>query len=207
MLERALLASAEAGLNRALRMDATALPRLQALAGSVIEVDCLRPARKLYLLPGIDGILLANHWEAPASCALRAPASRLVELAVRRDKTAVLHSADVELQGDSGQLMALVAVLQSLELDWEHELARWLGPVGAALLGGHLRLRGRWAAQGAGRLRESLADYLNEEARTLVGKREAEARLGELDALKLATDRLEARLARLSRTLDSSQNA
>lgn len=207
MFEHALLAGIEAGLNRALRLDATALPRLQALAGSVIEIDCLRPARKLFVLPGGDGLTLAQRWEAPPVCTLRAPASRLLELALRRDKTSVLHSADVELLGDSSALMALVAVLQDLDLDWEHELARWLGPVGGALLAGHMRLRARWALQGAGRLRESLAEYLNEEARTLVGKREAEARWQEVDDLKLATDRIEARLARLSRTLDPSEPA
>ncbi|MBD1551849.1 ubiquinone biosynthesis accessory factor UbiJ [Pseudomonas typographi] len=207
MLESALLAAAEAGLNRALRLDATALPRLQALAGSVIEIDCVRPARRLYLLPSGDGLMLARHWEAPPVCTLRAPAGRLLELAMRRDKTAVLHAPDVELHGDSGVLMALAAVLQSLELDWEHELARWFGPLGAGLLAGHLRVRARWAVQGAGRLRESLADYLNEETRTLVGKREAEARWREIDDLKLATDRIEARLARLSRPLDPSETA
>ncbi|PVZ09664.1 MULTISPECIES: SCP2 domain-containing protein [unclassified Pseudomonas] len=207
MLERALLASAEAGINRALRLDATALPRLAQLSGAVIEIDCPRPARRLFILPGSHGLTLAGHWEAPATCTLRAPAGRLLELAVRRDKTAVLHSADVELEGDSSALTALTDVLQNLELDWEHEVSRWLGPVGTALLSGHVRLRAQWAQQGAGRLRETLADYLNEETRALVGKREAEARWQELDELKLATDRIEARLARLFPTPDSSENA
>ena len=41
----------------------------------------------------------------------------------------------------------------------------------------------------------------------MIGKREAEAAFSELDALKLDTERLEARLKRLSRSLDSSDNA
>ncbi len=46
--------------------------------------------------------------------------------------------------------------------------------------------------------RLNLADYLAEESRTLVGQHEAEARFAELDQLKLALDRLDARVGRLS---------
>jgi ubiquinone biosynthesis protein UbiJ len=46
MLLAGLLASVEHGLNRVLRMDSTALPRLAALEGKVIEIDCRnRPCR------------------------------------------------------------------------------------------------------------------------------------------------------------------
>jgi ubiquinone biosynthesis protein UbiJ len=74
------------------------------------------------------------------------------------------------------------------------------------MLAGHLRLRARWTSQGLARLSQNLSEYLAEESRTLVGKREAEAAFSELDALK-STERLEARLERLSRSLDTSDNA
>ena len=207
MLLAGLLASVEHGLNRVLRLDSTALPRLAALEGKVIAIDCLQPALQLYILPDEDGLLLAAHWESEADCTLRAPASSLIQLALARDKTAVLHSPQVQLHGDSAVLLDLVAVLQDLELDWEYELSRWLGPVPTALLAGHLRLRARWTRQGLARFSQNLSEYLAEESRTLVGKREAEAAFSELDTLKLDTERLEARLKRLSRSLDTSDNA
>ena len=207
MLTDALLASVEAGLNAALRLDSTALPRLARLTGQVILVECSQPRQRLYLIPGPAGLTLARRWEAPAHCTLRAPLGLLVQLAVRKDKTRVLHAPEVTLSGDSTALMALAALLQSLELDWEYELARWLGPVPTALLAGHVRLRASWARRGGSRLIATLADYLNEETQTLVGKREAEARLRELDELKLQTDRLQARFDRLLRTLEASDTA
>lgn len=130
-----------------------------------------------------------------------------MQLAVRQDKTRVLHAPEVSLSGDSAALTELAAILQHLELDWEYELARWLGPVPTALLANHLRQRAGWARRGSGRLMATVADYLNEETRTLVGKREAEARFGELDELKLRTDRLQARFDRLLHTLEASDNA
>ena len=56
-------------------------------------------------------------------------------------------------------------------------------------------------------LSQNAADYFSEESRTLVGKHEAEARFAELDQIKLDLERLEARFARLARSLNSSDNA
>lgn len=202
MFGAALLAGVEAGLNKVLALDATALPRLAALQGRVIAVDCTAPALRLFLLPGADGLRLAGHWEAPADCTLRAPAGRLLELAVRRDKSAVLHAPDVELDGHSACLLDLAAILQDLELDWEGTLAEWLGPLGAVALARPLQGAGQWSGDALASLRLNLADWLAEEARLLAGRQEAEARFAELDDLKLALDRLEARSERLARRLE-----
>ena len=207
MLLSGLLASVELGINRVLRLDSTALPRLQRLGGKVIAVDCRNPALQLFILPSDEGLMLAAHWAADADCTLRAPASSLLRLALSKDKTAILHGPDVELDGDSSVLLELAAILQDLELDWEYELSRWLGPVATALLGGHLRSRARWYQQGFASFNQTLGEYLAEESRTLVGQREAEARFSELDQIKLDLERLEARFERLSRSLDPSDNA
>ena len=207
MLLRGLLASVENGVNRILRLDSTAMARLQPLTGKVIAVECAAPPLQLFILPSDEGLLLASQWAADADCTLRAPAASLMRLVLSKDKTAVLHSPEVDLEGDSHALMALAQVLQDLELDWEYELSRWLGPVATALIGGHLRSRANWYQQGFASLNQNLAEYLSEEARTLVGQREAQARFDELDQLKLDLDRLEARFERLGRSLNSSDNA
>ncbi|MGA4635552.1 ubiquinone biosynthesis accessory factor UbiJ [Pseudomonas solani] len=205
MLTQALLAGVEHGINRVLRLDGTALPRLSRLEGKVIEIDCQAPALQLFILPGGEGLQLAANWAAPADCRLRAPAASLLRLALSREKTAVLHRPEVELDGDSAALMELAGVLQDLELDWEYELSRWLGPVASQLLGAHLRSRVDWTTQSLDSLRLNLADYLAEESRTLVGQREADARFAELDRLKVDLDRLDARIGRL--TQKSKPNA
>jgi len=207
MLLSGLLASVEHGINRVLRMDSTALPRLERLAGRVIAVDCRSPALQLFILPNDDGLMLAAHWETGADCTLRAPASSLLRLALSQDKTAVLHGPEVELEGDSAVLLELVGILQDLELDWEYELSRWLGPVASPLLGGHLRNSARWTSNSIASLTHNLADYLSEESRTLVGRREAEVRFAELDQIKLDLERLEARFDRLALSLKPSDNA
>lgn len=207
MLLRGLLASVESGVNRVLRLDGTAMARLRPLTGKVIAVQGTSPSLQLFILPSDEGLLLAAQWAAEADCTLRAPASSLLRLVLSKDKSAILHSPEVELEGDSAALMELAAVLQDLELDWEYELSHWIGPVATALIGGHLRSRANWYQHGFASLNQNLAEYLSEEARTLVGEHEAQARFDELDQLKLDLDRLEARFERLSRSLNTSDNA
>ena len=198
LLIQAVLAAAETGINRVLRLDGTALPRLRRLSAKVIEVDCLSPPLRVFILPAGDGLHFAGQHEAEVDCTLRAPAGNLLHLALARDKTRVLHSPEVSMDGDSAALLELAGILQSLELDWEYELSRWLGPLATQVLGSGLRDASRWSAQSLHSLRLNLADYLAEESRTLVGQHEAEARFAELDQLKLALDRLDARVGRLS---------
>lgn len=198
MLTQALLAAVERGLNRVLTLDSTALPRLARLNGRVIAVQAQSPSLELFILADGQGLRLAGQWAGAVDCTLRAPASALLRLALARDKQAVLHEPEVELDGDSGALMELAGVLQDLDLDWEYELSRWLGPVPTALLAGHLRSRTGWTRENLHSLQLSLADYLSEESRTLVGRREADARFAELDDLKLSLDRLDARIERLA---------
>jgi ubiquinone biosynthesis protein UbiJ len=198
MIIAGLLAGVELGLNRILRLDSTALPRLANLSGKVIAVDGQSAALQVFILPSDQGLKLAGNWLAPADCSLRASPANLLQLALAKDKTAVLHRPQVSLSGDSAVLLELAAILQDLELDWEYELSRWLGPVASQLLGSHLRSRARWGTQSFSSLRQNLADYLSEESRSLVGQREADARFAELDRLKLDLERLDARVARLS---------
>lgn len=198
MLITGLLAGVELGLNRVLAMDSTALPRLARLSGRVIAVECTAPSLQLFILPSAAGLQLAAQWAGEADCSLRAPAASLVRLATSKNKTSILHSPEVSLDGDSAALLELAGILQDLELDWEYELSRWLGPVGSQLLGGHLRSRVSWSSQALDSLRLNLADYLSEESRSLVGQREADARFAELDHLKLSLDRLDARIERLA---------
>jgi ubiquinone biosynthesis protein UbiJ len=198
MLLTGLLAGVELGLNRVLAMDSTALPRLARLSGRVIAVECAAPSLQLFILPSASGLQLAAQWAGETDCQLRAPAASLLRLATSQDKTSILHSPAVSLDGDSAVLLELAGILQDLELDWEYELSRWLGPVGSQLLGGHLRSRVNWTGLALDSLRLNLADYLSEESRSLVGQREAEARFAELDRLQLSLDRLDARIERLT---------
>ena len=197
MLIQFALASAESAINRILSLDSTAQARLAPLAGRVIAIACTMPAVTVYLIPLDTGLQLAKEWHAPADCTLSAPANLLLKLLTSADKSAVLHHPDVDLDGNSAVLMDLADILQSLELDWEYEVSRWLGPLPTALISGHLRSGNDWMRQSAQSLHLNTLDYLAEESRALVGHLEADMRFSEIDQLKLDLDRLDARITLL----------
>lgn len=197
MLIQFALASAESALNRVLQLDSTAQARLAPLAGQVLAITCSMPAVTLYLIPLETRLQLAQAWSAPADCTLKAPAQLLLKLVSSADKSAVLHHPEVSLEGNSGLLLELADILQNLELDWEYEVSRWLGPVPTALLSSQLRSQRVWLTQTAKSLHLNTADYLAEESRALVGRTEAAIRFNEIDQLKLDLDRLDARISRL----------
>lgn len=197
MLNQFALASAETAINQVLSLDSTAQARLRPLTGKVIAIACTMPAMTIYLIPLDTGIQLAHQWSAPADCTLSAPAPLLLKLLSSADKTRVLHHPEVSLDGNSALLMAFADIMQSLELDWEYAVSRWLGPLATALLSGQLRSSRHWLLQSAHSLRLNAADYLAEESRALVGNTEAQARFSEIDQIKLDLDRLDARIALL----------
>src|SRR5690606_37169085 len=101
MLTLALLAAVESGLNRVLRMDATALPRLTSLAGKVIAIECRDLPLQLFLLADREGLRLAGEWQAALDCRLRASSTQLLRLGLSHKQTRELHDPDVEPFADA----------------------------------------------------------------------------------------------------------
>lgn len=207
MLSGALLRAAERSIAAALARDTVTARRISALAGKRILVSSRQPDWQLWLIPAHGTINLTTTSDAPADVELHAPASLLARLLVSSDRKAVLQDPDVELLGDSQVLIALQNALADLQLDGEAELARWLGPVAGHAIGSALRRSHQWGRDSRASLRQTLAEYLTEESRQLVGQAEARARAEQLHDLRLQLDRLEARVALLSPTDPDSPDA
>ncbi len=207
MLSGALLRAAERSIAAALARDPVTARRIDALAGKRILVSSRQPDWQLWLMPAPGTINLTTTSDAPVDVELHAPASLLARLLVSSDRKAVLQDPDVELLGDSQVLIALQNALADLQLDGEAELARWLGPVAGHAIGSALRRSHQWGRDSRASLRQTLAEYLTEESRQLVGQAEARARAEQLHDLRLQLDRLEARVALLSPTDPDSPDA
>lgn len=196
MLSQALLAGVERSLAAALRRDPLTARRLGELQGSRLLLQVSDSNLNLLLLPDAEGIqLLAGEHEA--DCTLRAPAGILLKLLLSREPQALLKHPELQLQGDSQLLIRLQQIFADLRLDGEAELQRWIGPVAAHALATPLRDAWQWSRSSADSLRQTLAEYLTEESRQLVGNNEAEVFARHLHQLQLDLDRLEARLALL----------
>ncbi|BDX18504.1 sterol-binding protein [Halopseudomonas aestusnigri] len=207
MLSAALLKAAERSIAAALARDSVTARRLGALQGKSVLISARDPGWQLWLLPAEGEIALRNASEQPADCELHAPSALLARLLISSDRKALLQEPDVELVGDSQVLVTLQNIMTDLRLDGEAELARWLGPVAGHAIGSALRRSHQWGRESRASLRQTLAEYLTEESRQLVGQAEARARAEQLHALRLQLDRLEARVALLTPTAPDSPDA
>lgn len=195
MLSQAVLAAAERSIALAVSRDPLTVRRLGALDGKVIRIQGRTPDFTLYLLPAAEGItLLGRHADMEPDCSLSAPASMLARLAISRQRKQLLEDPSVELSGDTQVMVDLQNIVGDLRLDSEAELSRWIGPVAAHALGQFIRTGRGWASSTRRSLEVVVRDYLTEETRDLVGRREADSAAMDIHELRLRLDRLEARL-------------
>ena len=199
-----LLAAAERTLNGLLARDPAAPGRLARLAGQRLLVRLENPALALALhfhAEGLDLLRPDDADEADFDAVLELDAETLGALLGGADMERLMFQGRLAVRGRIPLLEATRDLLLDLDLDWEGELARWLGDLPAHSLAEGLRRLGRFGLRTREEFCADLSEYLVEEARLLPGRPQVEVLRDHLTELEVTADRLEARLARLHRRL------
>lgn len=204
-MSTALAAALETALNRYLALDPEAQHQLQPLAGRMIALELRGLGLQLYFLPGVQDIQILQHCEDTPDATIAGTPLALARLALAARPGEGLFSDAVELRGDTEVARDFQALLQSVRIDWEEQLAQLVGDRLAHQTGRALRHGREYAAASAGTLRRDLSEYLIEEARLLPGRPELELFHADVDILRDDAERLEARLERLERRLSESE--
>lgn len=186
----------EALLNRGLRASTDASRRCRALQGSTFRIELDGLGLGFTLASQGDAIALLQQGRADAK--LSGSPLSLARLAATGDER-LLRSKAVRISGDPMVARDYRELIALAVPDFEEELARLVGDVAAVQIGKLARRLTGWGLDAADRLSSSMAEYLQEESRELPSRAEVEAFLDGVDELSGATDRLEARLARLER--------
>ena len=108
-----------------------------------------------------------------------------------------LRRGAIDIEGEHPLATALRELRGDLRWDPEEALSKVVGDIAAHRLAGAGRGFVAWQADAARRLGESVADYVVEEKRLLVARREMERFAAEVTQLDEALERLERRIARL----------
>ncbi|MDX1587522.1 MAG: SCP2 sterol-binding domain-containing protein [Oleiphilaceae bacterium] len=194
-LYQGALMAAEKVLNQGLSLDSAGNAALQRALTGPIQVCISTPEIRFWLLGDGQQLHLQQHCAEPP--ALEVQGSLLGLLALSLGDRTPLQQGRVVLDGDAALAGRLQALLENLDPDWEGALAERIGDVPAHLLGKQLRRSLKWAREAHGRLESMVAEYLHEESPSLPGRNESEALFGDIAELRLAGDRLEARIQRL----------
>ncbi|MBS9403145.1 SCP2 sterol-binding domain-containing protein [Halomonas sp. TRM85114] len=214
-----LLAGPERTLNTLLARDPAAPGRLARLAGQRILIRLQQPplalavhfhATGLDLLRPDDASAQADNAAKTTHEAPKPSYDAVVELDAETagallggaSPERLMFQGKLSVRGRVELLEATRELLVDLDLDWEGELARWLGDIPAHGLAEGLRRMGRWGVRARQELHADISEYVFEEARLLPGRHQLSATRDHLTELEIATDRLEARLAKLRRRLE-----
>ncbi|NDL71085.1 ubiquinone biosynthesis accessory factor UbiJ [Vreelandella alkaliphila] len=199
-----LLAGCERTLNALLARDPAAPSRLAALAGSRLLVRLEKPHLQLalhYHHAGIDLLRGDDLDETDVDAVVELTPETLSEWLSGASIERLMFDGKLSMRGRIHLLEATRDLLLDLDIDWEGELARWLGDMPAHSLAEGIRRAARWGLRAKDELLQDVSEYVFEEARLLPGPQQRNVLRDHLTELEIATDRLEARFNRLHKRL------
>lgn len=191
-----LLRLVEGGLNRVLALDAGAVAALAPLEGRSVSLQ-LKPWPAPLQLRVEGGRLVAGD-ATQADLAVAATPGALLALAAERGGFE-LPAGRIDIAGDADLARRVQKLVAQLDPDWDRPLADFFGEVAGHQIAQGLRGALAWGRETARSMLLNTTEYLREESRDLVAPGEMADFTDEVDRLRDAVERAEARIERLAR--------
>lgn len=205
MIPLAGLMALEQAVNAALALDPYTLQRLGRLDGKVIAIDIRGTGQVLYAAPHKSGLRLMAHYDGEVDTTLRGAPLALLRMSAGKTGEG-LFSGEVTIEGEVETGQQLQRTLHQLDIDWEEHLSRLTGDVIGHQIGQTLRGIAAFGKQALTTFGLNLGEYLQEERALLPANGQLTAFVNEVDELRMAADRLEARIKRLRHALHERSN-
>lgn len=185
-------------LNRYLQLDPESSTSLKKLAGKRFTIDILPFHLKCHGEFTADTLSLSRESKHPADVVVRGTPMQLVALLRPGSDRRQSFADHIVMEGDAEVGSLIIQLFDHLEIDWEEQLARLTGDASAHHLGNVFRRARHWFKQADNSLTTNLRDYLHEEAEWLPAREALNDFFNDIDALRMDTDRIEARISQLS---------
>lgn len=202
VLSQALCLPIEALINRLLAQDPVSLARLAREEGRLLSLDIERVTRVNVRLER-HGVSLSLTPEADAEVTLRGELADFLALSQAEDKANALINSKIDIVGDTDLALSLTRTMQALDIDWEAAVQPLTGSLLAHQLGRGVRGLLRWGKDTGDTYRTAGKEYLEDELKIVTPAPLLTSFSRSVDELRLAADRLEARLSRLEQSKHS----
>ena len=202
----ALLAGIEKALNAYLHLDGEAFSRSKSLHDKIIQLHINTLDINVYSLVGAEDIQLLGEYAGTPDATISGSLASLVKLSQSDDSASTMLESDVEISGDMRVAEGFSRMLSEASIDWEELLSKLVGDIPAYQAGSTVRKGNEWVSETVDAMKSNVAEYLSEESRMVPAKAEVNQFMEEVDDLRMAGDRLDARLKLLeaNRSGDSS---
>jgi ubiquinone biosynthesis protein UbiJ len=179
--------------NQTIALDADAARRLEPLDGRSVKLALSGLNIDLFFSGRGDRLrVLAESDVDPDTTILGSPTA-LLAMSVPDWRA---PGSGVRIEGDAGTAQALEKLFKQLDPDIEGLIVRHLGPVLGHQVWRLMRDAASVSRHGSKVAGEQISRYLREESGLLVSREEMNGLTGDIDELREAVDRLEARLRR-----------
>ncbi len=165
----------------------------QQLAGKNVEIYCTDFNKKLYILFSLDYVHLSLQAPTQIDTTISGPLNGFIHLILNKQQ-ADLRAHDMKIYGDLFCAESLQKLMANLDIDWEEELSKYTNDAIAHQICLRLNQLRNYQQRSSDSLAGMITEYLQEEARILPTKSEVDEFMQEVDQLRLAVDRLAARI-------------
>lgn len=190
-----------AALKNYLRMDPFLEQNLQPLVGKIVALEFSEFKKPIYLCFQADTILLQLSDVGDVDATLQGSCFSLMKmgLSLQQKKKAAGFAGKLTMRGDVDVAQQVNDFLLQLELDWEGQLAKWIGDVPARHVANVWRSGYQYMQKSQQQVADNVTDYLQEELRLLPPQEAVEDFYADVSELRMAVDRLAARVQRFNR--------
>jgi ubiquinone biosynthesis protein UbiJ len=193
-----LLRPFESMLNRRISGSSRARAMLAELAGRSMELRFAATPLRLRLTASTESLSFAPATDEPADAVIEGTPLSFLRLSTG-DAARSIRAGGMDVRGDAEVAEAFRRLLEAARPDPEEELSRFTGDAAAHWIGSFAREAAAFARRAGDSLARSTSEYLAEESRDVPARAEADEFISEVDRLREAVDRLEARVAAAER--------
>jgi ubiquinone biosynthesis protein UbiJ len=196
MTPQPLLRPLQSLLNRNIAGSSRARGLLAPLAGKSLEIRVAATPFRVRIEAAVDRIVITAGSDAPADATIEGTPLALARLAAP-DAAQAFRSGNLQITGDAEIAQGFQKLFAAAQPDLEEELSRLTGDAFAHHFASLAHSTLQFGLKARDTFAQNVAEYLTEEGRDVPARSEVDEFLAGVDAVREATDRLEARIAQL----------
>lgn len=189
--------------NALLRLDPETLEKLAPFRGKVFCIDLVEPEYTLYLHPSELGFEIENGSDTEdliqADVTLKGSLWSFMRMAKDGHSSDVFHTGRIEMSGDAELGQAFQTVLTQIDIDWEELLSKAVGDTVSHQANVWFSQLSDWFKTSSDSAKRNAGEVLQEEVQLSPAPIEFEDFSEEIEELRSAVARLEARIKLLQK--------
>lgn len=198
MTPELLLRPLESLLNRNIAGSSRARALLAQIVGKSLVIKVAATPFRVRIEAAGDRIAIGSGNDTPADATIEGTPLSLARLAAK-DSAQAFRSGGLQISGDAEIAQGFQKLFAVAQPDFEEELSRVTGDAFAHHLANLAQSAMRFGLKTRDTFMQNVAEYLTEEGHDVPAKFEVDEFLTGVDAVREATDRLEARIKQLER--------